>query len=65
MTLEEILIELGADIPFDNNGDLTPEGADAEQKLLRIVDGLYYIGALGKRGDELEDYMDEIVSLGY
>lgn len=65
MGLEEILKELGANIPFDNNGDLTPEGADAEEKLLRIVDGLKYIGALGKSGDDLECYLDEIVRLGF
>lgn len=67
MGLMEILQELGAEEPFDDsaNGDLTPEGADAFDKLLRIVDGLDNIGALGKTGDELENYLDEIVRLGF
>lgn len=69
MGLEEILKELGAENPFEESedltGELTPEGADALDKLLRIVDGLDYIGALGKKGDELEIYLDEIVRLGF
>ena len=65
MGLAEILKELGADIPFDENGDLTPNGADAYEKLLRIVDGLKYIDALGKSGDDLECYLDEIIRLGF
>ena len=67
MGLEEILKQLGADIPFDESGDLTPNGADAYEKLLRIVDGLKQIGALGKgkSGDELESYLDEIIRLGF
>ena len=65
MGLEEILKELGSETPFDEAGDLTSEGADAFDKLLQIVDGLDYIGALGKKGDELETYLDEIVRLGF
>ena len=65
MGLEEILKELGSETPFDEDGDLTSEGADAFDKLLRIVDGLDYIGALGKKGDELETYLDEIIRLGF
>ena len=65
MGLEEILKELGSETPFDETGDLTSEGADAFDKLLRIVDGLDYIGALGKKGDELETYLDEIIRLGF
>lgn len=65
MGLEEILKELGAEVPFDKDGGLTPEGAAAEEKLLKIVGGLEYIGALGKSGDELENYLDEIIRLGF
>ena len=65
MGLEEIFKELGAETPFDESGDLTPEGADAFDKLLRIVEGLDCIGALGKKGDELENYLDEIIRLGF
>ena len=65
MGLEEILKELGAETPFDETGDLTSEGADAFDKLLRIVDGLDYIGALGTKGAELETYLDEIIRLGF
>ena len=65
MGLEEILKELGSETPFDETGDLTSEGADAFDKLLRIIDGLDYIGALGKKGDELETYLDEIIRLGF
>lgn len=65
MGLEQILKELGSDMPFDNDGELTPEGAEAYDKLIRIVDGLDYIGALGKKGDDLEDYLDEIIRMGF
>ena len=65
MGLEEILRELGADIPFDDNGELTSEGADAYEKLLKINEGLWQIGALGMRGDTLECYLDEIIRLGF
>lgn len=36
-----------------------------QKKLLKIVGGLEYIGALGKSGDELENYLDEIIRLGF
>ena len=65
MGLEEIFKELGSETPFNETGDLTSEGADAFDKLLRIVEGLDYIGALGKKGDELETYLDEIIRLGF
>lgn len=65
MDLEEILKELGAKVPFDKDGELTPEGAAAEERLLKIVGGLEYIGALGKTGDELENYLDEIIRLNF
>ena len=66
MGLEEILKELGAETPFDEKtGDLTSEGADAFNKLLRIADGLDHIGELDKKGDELETYLDEIARLGF
>lgn len=39
MGLEEILKEIGSETPFDETGNLTSEGADAFEKLLRIVDG--------------------------
>lgn len=67
--LEEILQLLGAEKPFEDSedltGDLTPEGERAYYKLIRIVNGLDYIGALGKKGDELESYLDEIIRLGF
>ena len=65
MGLEIILRELGADKPFDKNGNYTKEGLVAEQKLLTIVNNLEYIGALGKVNDDLENYLDEIVRLGF
>lgn len=69
MGLEEILQELGAEKPFidkpDGTGDYTEDGLCAFAKLLRIVDGLENIGALGKTGDDLEAYCDEIVRLGF
>lgn len=38
MGLEEILKELGADIPFDEKGDLTSNGADAWEKANQCSD---------------------------
>lgn len=65
MTLEEILKELGATIPFDENGDLTPNGADAWDKLINVVTGLNNIGAIQEKPDEIECYCNEIVRLGF
>lgn len=65
MGLEDILRLLGADKPFDDNGNYTEDGIKAQEKLLDIVDGLKSIGALGKTGDQLEAYLDEIVRLGF
>lgn len=65
MGLEEILKELGADIPFDEKGDLTSNGADAYEKLINVVTGLNSIGAIQEKPDDIECYCDEIVRLGF
>ena len=65
MSLEEILIELGAEQPFDKDGDLTASGADAWNKLIKIVEGLHCIGAISEKPDNIEAYCDEIVRLGF
>ncbi len=65
MGLEEILKELGADIPFDKNGDLTASGANAWDKLINVVTGLCQIGAIQEKPDDIESYCDEIVRLGF
>ena len=64
MGLYGILQVLGAKTPFDNNGDLTPEGADAWEKLILIVGGLHNIGAIVETVDRIEAYCDEIVRVG-
>lgn len=38
MGLEEILRELGAKQPFDKDGDLTTDGANAWEKLIKVVE---------------------------
>ena len=65
MGLEEILKELGTDIPFDEKGDLTSNGADAYEKLINVVTGLNSIGAIQEKPDDIESYCDEIVRLGF
>lgn len=65
MTLDEILIELGATKPFDENGDLTADGANAWEKLIKIINGLHHIGAISEKPDDIESYCDEIVRLGF
>lgn len=65
MGLEEILKELGADMPFNENGDLTPNGADAWEKLINVVTGLNNIGAIQEKPDNIESYCDEIMRLGF
>ena len=65
MGLEEILKEFGADMPFDENGDLTPNGADAWEKLINVVTGLNNIGAIQEKPDDIECYCDEIMRLGF
>lgn len=63
--MEKILNVLGAATPFDDNGDLTPDGANAYNKLIVILDELHRIGAIDKSVDELENCFDEIIRLGY
>lgn len=63
--LEEILQELGADMPFDESGDLTPNGADAFEKLINVVTGLNNIGAIQEKPDDIESYCDEIIRLNF
>lgn len=65
MGLEEILIELGAKQPFDKDGDLTTDGANAWEKLIKVVEGLHYIGAISETPDKIEAYCDEIIRLGF
>lgn len=65
MRLEEILQELGADMPFDENGDLTPNGADALEKLINVVTGLNNIGAIQEKPDYVERFIDEIMRLEF
>ena len=59
--MDIILKTLGAEIPFDENGDLTIEGADAYEKLIVIVGELKHIGAIAETVDRLENYFDEII----
>lgn len=63
--MEKILKTLGAKVVFDDNGELTTDGANAYDKLIIILDELYRIGAINKSVDEFEDYFDEIIRLGY
>lgn len=56
---------LGAEIPFDNDGDLTTDGANAYEKLIVILDELYRIGAINKTINEFEKYFDEIIKIGF
>lgn len=65
MGLEEILIELGAKQPFDKDGDLTTDGANAWEKLIKVVEGLHHIGTINEKPDDIESYCDEIVRLGF
>lgn len=65
MTLDEILIELGATKPFDENGDLTADGTNAWEKLIKIINGLHHIGAISEKPDDIESYCDKIVRLGF
>lgn len=59
--MEKILNILGAEKPFDENGDLTMGGADAYEKLIKIIEELHYIGAVSKSVDDFEKYFDEII----
>lgn len=63
--MEELLKILGANNPFNDNGDLTSDGSEAYEKLIQIVSILYYIGAITKTPDQIESYFDEIIRLGF
>lgn len=63
--MEEILNILGAKQPFDETGDLTSEGADAYEKLIRIISLLNDIGAITETEEQCEKYFDEIIRLGF
>lgn len=63
--MEEILNILGAEIPFDDKGELTDEGVAAYEKLIKILGELNRIGAIKESVDDLEKYFDEIIRLGF
>lgn len=63
--MKKILNILGAEIPFDNDGDLTTDGANAYEKLIKILEELNHIGAVNKSINEFEKYFDEIIRLGF
>jgi hypothetical protein len=63
--MEKILNILGAKKPFNNDGELTTDGANAYDKLIIILKELNLIGAVNKPIDEFERYFDEIINLGY
>lgn len=65
MSLEEILQEFGCKKPFDRFGQLTKSGEKAMEKLIKVVDGLYDIGAITDKPDDIESYCYEIVRLGF
>ena len=65
MGLERMLELLGAKQPFNDDGTLTDEGTEAMEKVIEFVTNLEYIDAVGKSGDELMCYLDEIVRLGF
>ena len=64
MGLEEILKLCGAKKPFAKNGGLSSQGIRACERLGMIVEGIEQI-ATGKTGDELQNYIDEIIRLGF
>lgn len=64
-TLEGILINLGADKVFDDDGLLTEEGVVAQEKLLDIINTLNLIGLIAETSDECEKKIDEIINIGF
>ena len=65
INMEEILILLGAKDPFEVNGELTPSGAEAYEKLIRLIVNLNMIGAITETVDDCEKYFGEIIRLGF
>ena len=63
--MEEILQLLGAENSFDDGGELTPDGADKYDVLMRIVSELHKIGAISETPGKVEEYFDKIMTLGY
>lgn len=63
--MEKILNILGAEVPFDDNGELTFNGVTAYGKLVVILSELYKIGAVNKSVDEFIKYFDEIIRMGF
>ena len=63
--MEEILQLLGAESPFDDDGELTLDGADKYDILMKIVERLHRIGAISEKPDKVEEYFDKIMTLGY
>ena len=41
------------------------DGANAWEKLIKVVEGLHHIGAISEKPDDIESYCDEIVRLGF
>ncbi len=63
--MEEILSLLGAKNPFDKNGDLTAEGTEAYETLIKILNMLHKIGAIAEKPDQVEKHFNEIMRLGF
>jgi hypothetical protein len=63
--MEKILKELGSTNPFDENGELTSNGADAYDKLIKIIAELHRIGVITETVDSCEKCFDEIFRLGF
>lgn len=63
--MEEILKILGAEQPFEEDGELSKEGADAYDKLIEIIVLLNNIGVIKETVDQCEHYFDEIMELDF
>lgn len=63
--MEDILKILGAEQPFEKDGELSKEGADAYDKLTKIITHLNNIGVIKETLDQCEHYFDEIMELGF
>ena len=63
--MEDILKILGAEQPFEKDGELSKEGADAYDKLTKIIIHLNNIGVIKETIDQCVHCFDEIMEFGF
>ena len=61
-SIKDILQELGVNEPFTDDNGYSKEAIKALESIINIIKVLNSVGAITETGDELENYIYEIIS---